>query len=291
MILNKISNTILLFLSVFMLLGCQGRDFNTSIQSTANTSPTVLATDQTSTQHTFLTLEEINGWNHVSFYPDEYNDLAQLSGAYHVKATEVIHNSQRHLEVETVLVRKLSHAFNQNSNGIILSLEDRNLTIGQLNNLSLTLAINGRNSVIPTPFEASHYYNQYIRDGIISQDWLNELLEEPAVLTFTLMSKGVDDIKATAAGYYRYYVSAIDEKVQLSLSANDFIDGSITDELSKLDQTITAIVITLDTATNQTLEDFIALPSTTIKELYLEADISITDISLSYRQIGLLAKY
>ena len=291
MILNKFTNLVLILLLAVATQGCQLSVNNQADeQSVQNDLARPIYSEQSAQQSQRITLEEINGWNYISFFPEDYNQLAKLSGAYHVKATEVSHDARSRLEVETVLVRKLANQLHQNSNGIVLDLEPRYLSLNHFQHLSFNLLIKGSNSVLPSIDEATRYYATQINQGLVDPQWLVSLLEQPAVLNFTLMTRIEADNSLKPIGRYRYYVSAIDENVDLTVTSADFLQDELFAQVNVGDYMISAVVITLDTANNKTLEDFNVTRNLNAEELFLELDLSLSNIRINYRQPSLLAK-
>lgn len=245
-----------------------------------------------------ILFSEISGWNHVSYYPEEFKQLRLLSSAYHINATELALDNQKHLEVSTVLVRKLANWERQHSNGIDINLASKNVTFGNFKALDLGLVINAEKSAIPSVDRAVNHFSAEINANIIAEQWLEELLVEPAKITFTFVGQGVDGPQTkTAIARYSYLVSDVDEAVNLSITQADLAfywqqnyqqqQSSLSDLSS---EKIVGMTVTLDTGNNKTLRQYIneagqhKFPQP-MKELFVELDLTIRDPKITSSSI------
>lgn len=268
--------------------------------STQNTSQHATAMSHLSSNvspHDIL-FNEISGWNHVSYYPEEFKQLRLLSSAYHINATELTIGNQKHLEVSTVLVRKLANWERQHSNGIEINLASKNVTFGNFKTLDFGLVINAKKSVIPSIDRAVDHFSAEINANSIDDQWLEELLVEPAKITFTFVGEGHGGAQVkTAIASYRYLVSDVDEAVNLSITQADLAfywqqnyqqqQSSLTD-LSG--EKIVGMIVTLDTGNNKNLRQYIneagqhKFPQD-MKELFVELDLTIRDPKITTTSI------
>ncbi|GHF01415.1 hypothetical protein GCM10011501_33650 [Thalassotalea profundi] len=237
-----------------------------------------------------VSFNDISGWNHISFFPQEYKQLRLSSAAYHIDATELSLNEEKHLEVSTVLVRKLANWERQHSNGIKVDLASKGVTFGNFKTFDFELLINEKKSELPYVEEAVNHYLSEINATIIKEQWLEELLVEPAKITFTFVGENHNDPQhKTATASYSYLVSDIDEVVNLKISQEDLTfswqqhyqekAASLGDISS---ENITAMIVTLDTGNNKTLRHYIneagqhEYPEN-IEEYFLELGMTLRD--------------
>lgn len=233
-------------------------------------------------------ITNIEGWNHVSSFPDEFVELNNKKRDYNIVHSKLDKQGSNQVEISTILVKKLIDTTRQHSNGIKLLFTGQGITIGNFDKLSFKLKIDHAQLQLPKLDNTLGAYQLDLKQQIA----VRNLFDDRAYLNFTLFGGSADDQKIKSI-----FASKIISLLSKS-NGNDYFTVEINSEdfeyywqqqwqksyVIKQDvmtQKIFGVLITAETNNGKTLRHYLSkrLPAI-FEEKFIEIPISIKNPSV-----------
>ncbi|MCO4822418.1 MAG: hypothetical protein KC469_10140 [Flavobacteriaceae bacterium] len=226
--------------------------------------------------------EQLHFWNHATSLSDKYSELLKKANDYDPKITAMGGD----LQIDTVLIKKISNWNQQHSNGLKILFNQPELTFGQLEKLSFNLLMDSGASFIPQKEELYQRYKSQIEVGLINKKWIDELCSEFGYLNITLFGEDHENqaIETVIGNYQlKINISMVNQSslIQLPLHSIDFYRQINWQEqsvpLKNIGNTkILGVLITAETSNQKTLRSYLQENfDETIPETFIELAINI----------------
>lgn len=207
--------------------------------------------------------EQLHFWNHTSSFSDKYSGLLKNTKDYEPKIVAIGND----IQIETILIKKISNWHQQHSNGLKILFNQPELTFGQLEKLSFKLLIDSSTSFIPQKEELYQRYKSQIEEELINKKWLDELSSEFGYLNITLFGEDHENQEVeTVIGNYQLKISSSMVNqfslIELSLNLIDFYRQKNWQEQSVSlinigNKKILGVLITAETSNQKTLRSYL----------------------------------